>query len=185
MPANVVNFFCNWSHCSKCYCKNWIETNVILLRICGFTVEAYCCSVVGCQQRFLGDCAGNSYQSNQSCIKDDEEVSTRVTGACDVLVTWLFTAVITLVIAVTAVISTMHCHSRLCSVVNPCCRLVIFWLSYIPAYKVMCNLSRPPVFEAEKCPKFKPAYKLICLTPSSDWHAVSMPSAVQQYRHDK
>ena len=38
------------------------------------TVEAYCCSVVGCQQRFLGDCAGSSYQGNQSCIKDNEEV---------------------------------------------------------------------------------------------------------------
>jgi len=46
----------------------------------GFTVEAYCCSVLACQQRFISECAGNSYQGNQSCIKDDEEVRSHIIG---------------------------------------------------------------------------------------------------------
>jgi len=50
--------------------------------MCDVTVEVYCCSVLECQQRFLNDCTGSTYQGNQSCIKDDEEVRS-VIEECD------------------------------------------------------------------------------------------------------
>lgn len=57
--------------------------------MCGFAVEAYCCSVLGCQQRFISDCAGSGYQGNQACVRDDEEVRFCVSVQCSVIVTML------------------------------------------------------------------------------------------------
>jgi len=65
--------------CSKCS-KKYNAVCFIMQLVNGFTVEAYCCSVLACQQRFISECAGNSYQGNQSCIKDDEEVRSHIIG---------------------------------------------------------------------------------------------------------
>jgi len=90
---NCINSWCV-DHCigflslwqSKITLYIWSNAHKVLKDIDGsvelyvdcLTVESYCCSVLGCQHHFVGDCSDSGYQGNQSCIRDDEEVRWRL-----------------------------------------------------------------------------------------------------------